>query len=184
MRSRSVEQSLAPEVMETLNGRWEPVYRSQLHYLVTWGTREHRAVLRDRHAHALTGFVEQVCEERGHTLLEVRAGADHVHLLMALRPTHSVSSVVRELKSRTGAGSTAAGASLAAPSTSNAPRYCTGLRPSPRRRADEATATTGTRVEKTPRIAKSAHRSGPYPARTIFQGGVTHAQRIAAMENV
>ncbi len=98
-----MEQSLAPEVKETLHGRWEPVYRSQLHYLVTWGTREHRAVLRDRHAHALTRFVEQVCEERGHTLLEVRAGADHVHLLMALRPTHSVSSVVRELKSRTGA---------------------------------------------------------------------------------
>ena len=85
-----MEQSLAPEVKETLHGRWEPVYRSQLHYLVTWGTREHRAVLRDRHAHALTRFVEQVCEERGHTLLEVRAGADHVHLLMALRPTHSV----------------------------------------------------------------------------------------------
>jgi putative transposase len=88
--------------METLIGRWEPVYRSQLHYLVSWSTRDRRALLRDGHARTLRRLVEQVCEERGHTLLEVSAGADHVHLLMALRPTHSVSSVVRELKSRTG----------------------------------------------------------------------------------
>ena len=97
-----MEAKLAPELLETLDGRWEPIYRSQLHYLITWGTRGRKPVLRERHIRVLLSLIQQACEERSFTLLECAAAADHVHVLLGLRPTHSVASAVRELKGRTG----------------------------------------------------------------------------------
>lgn len=97
-----MERVLAPEIEEALRGRWEPVYRSQLHYLVTWSTRGRRPVLRDRHVLALQKLIRQTAQERDMALLEVVAGADHVHVLFGLRPSQSVSSAVRELKGRAG----------------------------------------------------------------------------------
>jgi len=91
---------LAPEVQEILSRGWEPMYRSQLHYLVTWSTRARRPVLKDRHVHALSQQITRVCEERGYSLLEVAAGPDHVHVLLAIRPSQSIASVIRELKGR------------------------------------------------------------------------------------
>ncbi len=97
-----MNHELAPELNEAMQDRWEPIYRSQLHYLVTWSTRGRKQVLRDRHIREVQTLVRQVCDERGYTLLDVAAGADHVHVLVALRPTQSVASVVRELKGRSG----------------------------------------------------------------------------------
>jgi putative transposase len=97
-----VDHKLAPELNEAMKDRWEPVYRSQLHYLVTWSTRGRKAVLRDRHIREVQSLVRQTCDERGFSLLGVAAGADHVHVLVALRPSQSVASVVRELKGRSG----------------------------------------------------------------------------------
>jgi REP element-mobilizing transposase RayT len=89
-------------VREALLGRWEPVYRSQLHYLVTWSTRGHKPVLRDRHVQHLQRLIPQLCEERTIALIDVAAGSDHVHVLFGLRPAQSVASAVRELKGRAG----------------------------------------------------------------------------------
>ncbi len=97
-----MERVLAPEIEEALRGRWEPVYRSQLHYLVTWSTRGRRPVLRDRHVLALQKLIQQIAQERDMSLVEVAAGADHVHVLFGLRPSQSVASAVRELKGRAG----------------------------------------------------------------------------------
>lgn len=97
-----MDANLAPEVKESLHGRWEPMYRSQLHFLVMWGTRSRRPVLRDRHIRALQHLIKQVSDERGFSLLEVVATSDHVHVLLGLRPTQSIASVVRELKGRSG----------------------------------------------------------------------------------
>ncbi len=92
---------LAPEIDEALRGRWEPVYRSQLHYLVTWSTRGRRPVLRDRHARAMRDLLSRTCEELGFELVEFSAGPEHVHLLLGLRPTQSVAAAVRQLKGKT-----------------------------------------------------------------------------------
>jgi putative transposase len=97
-----MDRKLTPEVNAELMGRWEPVYRSQLHYLVTWSTRGRRPVLKDRHARSLKDLIQQTCDERGFALLEAAAGTDHVHVLLALSPTQSVASAVREIKGRTG----------------------------------------------------------------------------------
>ena len=95
-----MDQSLAPKVNEALLGRWEPVYRSQLHYLVTWSTRGRRPVLKDRHVAMLGEMVATLCDERSIALLEFAAGQDHVHVLFGLRPAQSVASAVRTLGSR------------------------------------------------------------------------------------
>ena len=93
-----VDYAMTPELKHSLEGRWEPLYRSQLHYLVTWGTRGRKPVLRERHMRSLQELIQGLCDERGHSLLEVATAPDHVHVLFALRPTQSVASIVRELK--------------------------------------------------------------------------------------
>jgi len=97
-----VKHDLAPEVREELMGRWEPVYSSQLHYLVTWSTRGRRPVLKERHALALCELIQQACDERGFQLLETAVAPEHVHALIGLRPSQSVAGAVREIKGPTG----------------------------------------------------------------------------------
>lgn len=97
-----MEREFTPPVHAALLGRWEPVCRSQLHYLVTWSTRGRRPVLKDRHLAVLGEMVATLCDERGFSLLESTAAQDHVHVLIGLRPAQSVASAVRELKGRTG----------------------------------------------------------------------------------
>jgi len=46
-------------------------------------------------------MIRQLCDDRGLGLVEVAAGNDHVHVLIAIRPSQSIASVVRELKGRT-----------------------------------------------------------------------------------
>ena len=96
-----MDQQMAPQVKQALSNRWEPIYRSQLHYLVTWSTRGRRPVLKDRHVDALKALIRTTCEERDVELVDVVAGQDHVHVLFGLRPAQSVASAVREMKGRT-----------------------------------------------------------------------------------
>ena len=95
-----MDTNLAPPVHQALMQRWEPLYRSQLHYLVTWSTRGRRPVLKERHIEALHTLIRSACEDRGFGLVEVVAGHDHVHVLFGLKPAQSVASAVRELKGR------------------------------------------------------------------------------------
>ena len=96
-----MELELAPQVKSALLERWEPMYRSQLHYVVTWSTRGRRPVLKDRHIEALKQMLKSAAEERDLELIDAVVGADHVHVLFGLRPAQSVASAVRELKGRT-----------------------------------------------------------------------------------
>ncbi|MFI5370658.1 MAG: IS200/IS605 family transposase [Candidatus Eisenbacteria bacterium] len=97
-----MEHTNAPGIDEALLGRWEPVYRSQLHYLVTWSTRGRRPVLKDQHAETLESIIVSLCDERDFHLVDLGVGRDHVHLLLALRPTQSIATVIREIKGRSG----------------------------------------------------------------------------------
>ncbi|MEO5987378.1 MAG: IS200/IS605 family transposase [Candidatus Eisenbacteria bacterium] len=96
-----MELDLAPQVKDVLLERWEPIYRSQLHYLVTWSTRGRRPVLKDRHIEALKALIRRICDDRGFSIVDVVAGQDHIHVLFGLRPAQSVASAVREFKGRT-----------------------------------------------------------------------------------
>lgn len=92
----------APRVGKALQRGWEPVYRSRLHYLVGWSTRGRKPVLKERHARRLHELTSRLCEERCFELVDLGVGRDHVHLLMGLRPSQSVATAVREIKSRVG----------------------------------------------------------------------------------
>lgn len=96
-----MDTNLALPVHQALMQRWEPLYRSQLHYLVTWSTRGHRPVLKDRHIEALQALIRTTSEDRDFGLVEVVVGHDHMHVLFGLKPAQSVASAVRELKGRT-----------------------------------------------------------------------------------
>lgn len=96
-----METNLALPVHHALMQRWEPIYRSQLHYLITWSTRGRRPVLKERHLEAIQQLVQTACDDRGFDLVEIVAGSDHVHVLVGLKPEQSVASAVRELKGRT-----------------------------------------------------------------------------------
>ena len=97
-----MEHRLAPEIDEALSGRWEPIYRSQLHYVITWSTRGRRPVLKDRHVRMLRDLVQRACDEQGYTLVEFAAAPDHVHLLVGLGPTQSVATALRQIKGCSG----------------------------------------------------------------------------------
>ena len=96
-----MDTNLTPPVQQALRERWEPLYRSQLHFLVTWSTRGRRPVLKERHIAAIHELIRSACEDRDFNLVEVVAGHDHVHVLFGLKPAQSVASAVRELKGRT-----------------------------------------------------------------------------------
>ena len=96
-----MDPNLTPPVQQALKQRWEPLYRSQLHYLVTCTTRGRRPVLKERHITAIHELIRSACEDRDFNLVEVVAGHDHVHVLFGLKPAQSVASAVRELKGRT-----------------------------------------------------------------------------------
>ena len=97
-----MERALTPSLSAALRGRWEPLYRSRLHYVVSWHTRGRRPVLKAHHRTLLGEIVTELCEERGIALLEISAAPDHVHVLFGLRPAQSVASAIRELKGRAG----------------------------------------------------------------------------------
>ena len=99
-----MSSKVAPQISAALHERWEPVYRSRLHYLVTWSTRGRKPVLKDRHARKIHELVTRICEERGYELLDLAVGQDHVHTLFGLKPSQSVATAVREIKSRSGLG--------------------------------------------------------------------------------
>ena len=90
-----------PLVNHALLVRWEPVYRSRLHYVVTWTTRGRKPVLKERHHQSLRSLIPPLCDERGIALIEVVLGPDHLHVVFGLRPSQSVASAVRELKGKT-----------------------------------------------------------------------------------
>jgi len=96
-----VTAALAPDLEKSLLVRWEPIDRTQLHYLVTWGTRGRRPVLRGRHVEMIETSFRRIAAACSGAILEVAAGVDHVHVLLRMRATDSAVRVVRELKGRT-----------------------------------------------------------------------------------
>src|SRR5262249_47918405 len=97
-----MESTLAPRISPTLRGKWEPVYRSRLHYLVTWSTRGRKPILREKHGETIRRRLTSIGRERTIELCEIAVGSDHVHVLFSLPPSHSAASAVRELKGRLG----------------------------------------------------------------------------------
>jgi putative transposase len=70
----------------------------ELVYHFTWTTRDRLPLITsDVEAHLLP-FVEDKCRELGYWLHAINCVEDHIHLLVTLKPSDSVSDVARKLK--------------------------------------------------------------------------------------
>ena len=83
-----------------------PHYESQAH--VRWACKYHivfipkyrRKSLYGRLRREVGGILRELCDQKGVTLLEGHAMPDHIHLLLAIPPKHSVAHVVGFLKGK------------------------------------------------------------------------------------
>lgn len=71
---------------------------SSLSYHLVFGTKLRRPLLRPEVRPRVYEYLGGLIRSEGGSLTEVGGVADHVHLLLKLKPTHSVSDFVRVLK--------------------------------------------------------------------------------------
>ena len=70
-----------------------------LHYHLVFSTKNRQPSISDRLAPDLHAYMGGIIRALGGVALAVGGVADHVHVLVGLKPVHSVASVIRDLKS-------------------------------------------------------------------------------------
>ena len=73
----------------------------RLYYHLVWGTKHRKPALREEVGSWLIQVVTATCEKEGCQLLGIHVEAEHVHILIGLRPTHNVANVVNRIKGAT-----------------------------------------------------------------------------------
>ena len=76
-----------------------PSTHTSLHYHLVFSTRERVRAIRPEIRERVHAYLGGVIRGIGGTPLEVGGTADHVHLVIGLKPTHVVADVMRVLKS-------------------------------------------------------------------------------------
>ena len=67
-----------------------------LHFV--WATHERLPLLREEHQRQMYRYIEQVCRNDGCNVLEIGGMPDHVHLLVNMSPTVSMSDLMKHVK--------------------------------------------------------------------------------------
>jgi putative transposase len=75
-----------------------PSTHLSLHYHVIFATKERRATIAPPWRDRLHAFIGGVLREMGAIPQSIGGVADHVHMLIGLKATHSLSDVMRDLK--------------------------------------------------------------------------------------
>jgi len=70
----------------------------RLYYHLIWGTKYRRPVLIEKVDSLLIQIVTITCEKEGYRLLGIHVEPEHVHMLISLRPTHSIANIVNRIK--------------------------------------------------------------------------------------
>jgi len=70
----------------------------ELVYHFVWATRDRLPLITSGVEALLVPFIEDKCRELGYWLHAVNCAEDHLHLLLTLRPSDSVSDVAKNLK--------------------------------------------------------------------------------------
>ncbi len=76
-----------------------PSTHVSLHYHIVFSTKERAPSIDEAFRSRLYAYLGGVVRGLGGTPLEIGGVADHVHLLVGLKPTHTLSDVIRVLKS-------------------------------------------------------------------------------------
>lgn len=75
---------------------WSAAFR--LHYHIVFATKYRRPVLVDAVAKRLLVVLQDICTKEQYLPLAISIQPEHVHLLLSLRPTHTLSKVLQMLK--------------------------------------------------------------------------------------
>lgn len=84
--------------MDEIRSNRNVVYRCTYH--VVWCTKYRRPVITDDVGVRLLDIIEEVCDERNCSIIEVDATADHVHLLVGCDPQYGIHRLVKQVKGR------------------------------------------------------------------------------------
>ena len=75
------------------------IFSLQLH--IVWSTKYRYKVLQGEIALATRDLIRRICSENGAEILSGVVSADHVHLLLSVDPSISVSTLIKFLKGKT-----------------------------------------------------------------------------------
>ena len=71
-----------------------------LSYHLIWVTKYRRTVLTNQIGDRVKEIIRQVATEQNCTVVAVETETDHVHVMIELKPTHSIPNLVRRFKGR------------------------------------------------------------------------------------
>ncbi len=71
---------------------------SSLLYHAVWSTKNRLMLITDNLKPRLYGYIINVLEERGARVIIINGMPDHVHVLMQIKPVHSASELLRDVK--------------------------------------------------------------------------------------
>lgn len=71
---------------------------SQLYIHIVFSPRNRQALIQTAWESQLYRYITGIVQGRGHKLLAIGGMPDHVHLLIGLKPSESISDLVREIK--------------------------------------------------------------------------------------
>jgi REP element-mobilizing transposase RayT len=71
---------------------------TQIHLHVIFAVKNHNALIQDSWEEKLYKYITGIVQQYGHKLLQINGMPDHIHLLIGMRPTQSLSDLMKQIK--------------------------------------------------------------------------------------
>ena len=71
---------------------------TQLHIQFVFAVKYRAAVIKPAWKEALHKYITGIFQENGHKMLQINSMPDHIHILIGMRPTQAVSSLIQNIK--------------------------------------------------------------------------------------
>ncbi len=68
---------------------------------LVWGVKKRRYLIHEDAKKVLYSKMREVFESKGYDVVEMNGMPDHVHILLRLNPTHTISEIVKNIKGAT-----------------------------------------------------------------------------------
>ena len=72
-----------------------------LYYHIVWRTKHNKLAITEAYARELYAYILGFCENRNCKLIRIGGVADHIHMLVCIRPNITVSEFMQVLKTET-----------------------------------------------------------------------------------
>jgi len=71
---------------------------SQIYIQIVFAVKGRQSLIKDQHREQLHKYISGIVKNRGQKMLTIFAMPDHIHLLVGLKPSISISDLVRDIK--------------------------------------------------------------------------------------